>query len=30
MQAAERIVPGDRIRHIEIKEDVTMLDYRRF
>lgn len=30
MEAAEHIIPGDRIRRIVIKEDVTMLDYRRF
>jgi len=30
MQAADRIVPGDVIRHVRIKHDVTMLDYRHY
>jgi cyclophilin family peptidyl-prolyl cis-trans isomerase len=30
MQVADRIVPGDVIRHVRIKNDVTMFDYRHY
>jgi peptidyl-prolyl cis-trans isomerase B (cyclophilin B) len=30
IQAAERIVSGDRIKHISIKETISFLDYRRY
>jgi cyclophilin family peptidyl-prolyl cis-trans isomerase/HEAT repeat protein len=30
MQVADRIVAGDRIKHISIKETITFLDYRRY
>jgi peptidyl-prolyl cis-trans isomerase B (cyclophilin B) len=30
MQAAEKIVAGDRIKHISFKETISFLDYRRY
>ncbi|MBP1601179.1 MAG: Peptidyl-prolyl cis-trans isomerase (rotamase) - cyclophilin family, partial [Acidobacteria bacterium] len=30
MQAADRIIPGDVIRRVRIRHDVTMLDYRNY
>jgi peptidyl-prolyl cis-trans isomerase B (cyclophilin B) len=30
MQAAERLVAGDHIKHISIKETISFLDYRRY
>jgi cyclophilin family peptidyl-prolyl cis-trans isomerase len=30
MQVVDRLLPGDRIRTVRIKEDVTALDHRRF
>jgi peptidyl-prolyl cis-trans isomerase B (cyclophilin B) len=30
MQVAEKIVAGDRIKHISIKETISFLDYRRY
>ncbi len=30
MQSVERIVPGDRIIKVRIKEDITSIDFRRF
>ena len=30
MQVADKIVPGDRIRRIAIKETISLLDYHRY
>jgi cyclophilin family peptidyl-prolyl cis-trans isomerase len=30
MQVADRIVPGDRIRRVSIKETISSLDYYRY